>query len=576
VYEELIEELKRDKAFATNGSISRHFLKKISNDEIYIKKIMDATFFLQFDANLKVRLNYIKKGLTKQIVCKTCNEPVTNLKSKFCSKKCMYLSKEINDKKKRTNLERYGVEYPSQSRNVKDKVKRTNIERYGVEYYIHSNVFKENYKESCRKKYGVDHHLSSNEIKRKREETTIERYGVKHISQVPSTIKNKKRTNLKRYGVEYPSQVKTIKDKVKKTTLERYGVENISQRHLSKENISVLTSKDALYERYIVKDVSPKEIAKELNVTLSWVYSKLKHHNINLKPLTRSYGERDVFNFISSIYSGEIVQNARDIISPLELDIFIPSLNIAIEFNGIYWHSELAGTPKDYHLNKTLRCEEKGVRLIHIFETEWEQRREIVKSRIRSLLGKNMSIGARKCEIKEVSSREKREFFESTHVQGDCPSSINLGLYLKDNLVACMSFGRSRFNKEYEYELLRFSNGLNTTVNGGASRLFQHFMRNWNPKSVISYSDRRWNTGKLYKKLGFDLKGSSKPNFWVFNDFILEHRLRYQKHKLAKILEEFDPEITAWENMVNHGYNRIWDCGNLVFEWKNKLIRVFY
>ena len=129
-----------------------------------------------------------------------------------------------------------------------------------------------------------------------------------------------------------------------------------------------------------------------------------------------------------------------------------------------------------------------------------------------------------------------------------------------------MTFSKPRFNKDWEWELLRFCNKLNTTVVGGASKLLKGFINMYNPKNILSYADRCWSKGKLYENLGFDLIKTSPPNYWVTKNYLhREHRIKYQKHKLSKILDSFDQELTEWENLKANGYDRIWDCGNLVY-----------
>lgn len=151
------------------------------------------------------------------------------------------------------------------------------------------------------------------------------------------------------------------------------------------------------------------------------------------------------------------------------------------------------------------------------------------------------------------------------HIQGGVHSSINLGLYYDDELISLMTFSKPRFNKKYEWELVRFCNKIGYHVPGAASRLLKHFERQYNPKSIISYADRRWSKGNLYSKIGFKQVSTSKPNYWYIVDGELESRVKYQKHKLNSILEHFDSSKSEWENMKDNGYNRIFDCGNLVF-----------
>lgn len=261
----------------------------------------------------------------------------------------------------------------------------------------------------------------------------------------------------------------------------------------------------------------------------------------------------------------------REILDGCEVDIFIPEENIAIEYDGIYYHAEITGNKnKKYHITKTNICEEKNIQLIHIFENEWKHKKDIVKSALLSKLGIfKHKIFARKCLIKELTSKESKVFLESNHLQGYCNSSIRYGLFYNDELVACMTFGKRRITGKTELELLRFCNKLNTQVIGGASKLFKHFVRNNEFEEIISYADRRWSNGNMYENLGFELSHKSAPSYWYIENGKLIHRSVFMKHKLPKLLKEFNPELTEWENMQMNGYDRIWDCGCLVYKFKN-------
>jgi hypothetical protein len=138
----------------------------------------------------------------------------------------------------------------------------------------------------------------------------------------------------------------------------------------------------------------------------------------------------------------------------------------------------------------------------------------------------------------------------------------------KNVLVAVMTFGKSRYNPGYQYELLRFSNSLGVSVIGAASKLFKHFVEKYQPHSVVSYSDLRWNTGNMYAQLGFAHVRNTAPNYWYTRQHLtFESRVKYQKHKLEKLLSSYNSSETEWENMVRNGYDRYWDCGNSVWGW---------
>ena len=283
--------------------------------------------------------------------------------------------------------------------------------------------------------------------------------------------------------------------------------------------------------------------------------------------------EKDIVEFIRTIAPDEnIVENDRIVLNPKELDIYIPGRKLAFEYDGLYWHCDEDGDVKK-HLRKTLDCEAKGIHLVHLFENEWLDKQDIVKSRIRNLFGLyDKTIYARTCQVKEVPSRESLEFQWQNHIQGGVNSKVNIGLYYEDELVSLMTFSKPRFSKKYEWELVRFCNKLNHHIPGAASRLLKHFERTHHPKSIVSYADRRWSMkseSTLYNKLGFSLVSESSPNYWYVKDGELFNRIQFQKHKLSGLLDKFDESKSEWQNMQDNGYDRIFDCGNLVFVKSN-------
>ena len=273
--------------------------------------------------------------------------------------------------------------------------------------------------------------------------------------------------------------------------------------------------------------------------------------------------ETELYNYIASKYNGQIIKSDRTILDGKELDIYLPGLNLAFEFDGLYWHNEITKS-SDYHVSKTNVCESKGIQLIHIFEDDWLYKSDIVKSRINGLLGLNNRIFARKCIIKEISNNDAATFLNENHIQGSCVSKYRYGLYFNDELISIMTFGKSRFSDEFE--LLRFCNKLNINVVGGASRLFNHFLNNHDEiVEVISYADRCWSKGNLYEKLGFIKDGITKPAYYYIIDNKRQNRIKFQKHKLVK--EGFNPSKTEHEIMLERKIYRIYDCGNIKYRF---------
>ena len=289
------------------------------------------------------------------------------------------------------------------------------------------------------------------------------------------------------------------------------------------------------------------------------------------KIIIRSQCEYEILEFLKENGIEEIEHNKRKTIAPFELDIFIPKLKLAIEYNGLYWHKD----DKSRHIEKTKKCKEIGIELIQIFEDEWLCKKEIIKSIILNRIHKCKNIiYARKCIIKEIDTKIKNEFLDNNHIQGADSSKVKLGLFYNDELVSIMTFGKRSItgSKDIPMEMIRFCSKLEYSVVGGASKLFSHFINNFSYDKIISYADIRLFSGSLYEQLGFKLKHQSSPNYWYFKNNIQRiHRAKFQKHKLPKLLENFNIDLTEHENMKLHGWNMIWDCGNYVYEWNRPL-----
>jgi len=281
--------------------------------------------------------------------------------------------------------------------------------------------------------------------------------------------------------------------------------------------------------------------------------------------------ENEIAQFIKDNYDGKIVLRNRKIIG-LELDIYLPELKLAFEYNGLYWHSEI-NKDKNYHFLKTEYAEKKKIHLIQIYGDDWELKQNIVKSRILNLLGKNEKIYARKCEIKIIESSEKKKFLEENHLQGNINSKINIGLFYKNELVSVMTFGNMRKalgakKKDLCFELLRFCNKINFSVIGGASKLFNYFIKNYEYKQIISYADRSWTMldKNLYSKLNFKFKEKTQPNYYYIFNNVRKHRFNFRKDVLIK--QGFDKNKTEHEIMLERKIYRIYNSGNLKYSLK--------
>lgn len=533
-------------------------------------------FFLENNkAGLKTRESYIIKNHNEiyQIINEYCDNIKLNSDISFKEKVYIFIN----------NLTEVPI---CKNCGVKLKFKKSLREGYGsycsIKCTNQHEEHKNNVKETFNRKYGGSP-IRDKDIKKKIEQTNLERYGVTNIFKDSEYIKSKTKDKL---GVTNPNQLNSVVEKRKSTNLNKYGVTNTLLLDDSRKNnhSSKLINFNEKYKGLNVIDDSGDYVKLKCNdcdgeydIDRSLLFYRFKN---KINPCTicntvselKSIKEKEVIDFLSSL-GLNFIKGDRDILNGKEIDILIPDFNIGIEFNGLYWHCEKY-VDKDYHLNKTNVCESKGIHLIHVFEDEWVNNKDIVKSRLKNLfkLTENKVYG-RKCIIKEVNTKDKTKFLNDNHIQGTIGSKVNLGLYYNDDLVSIMTFGKGRVvmnGVKNEWELLRFCNKINHSVIGGASKLFKHFIKNYNPNQLISYADRRWSQGNLYNQLGFNKTHNSTPNYFYVVNNEREHRFKYRKNLLVE--SGFDIKKTEREIMYDRGIYRIYDCGNLVYIYNKKEI----
>lgn len=438
-------------------------------------------------------------------------------------------------KTKRNNLEKWGVENPFQLESVKVKIKETNLEKWGVENPSQNYEINKKIRESISK-------LDKEEINKKREVTNLEKWGVKNVSQA-----------------------KKVKEKKAETNIENWGTDNNKKSDIfRKSNFKI--AKHSNYISYEKEGVSlfkcDNNKDHEFKIEIDNFIKRIKYNSTlctECFPIgtNQSGKELKLYNYIKSIYNGEIIQSYRD---KFEIDIYLPDLNLGFEFNGVFWHSDLY-KGKYSHFEKTKYFEKKGIRIIHIWEDDFDSKMDIIKSQIKNWIGLTPNrIWARKCHIKEVDKDECISFLEENHIQGKIGSKLKIGLYYKNILVSLMTFdnleGRKRMT-EGNFNINRFCNRLNTSVIGGASKLFNYFLNNYDVKRVISYADKDWSLGNLYDKLGFNKISETKPDYKYVVNGIRMHKSRYKKSKTGIIESKLD-------------IPKIWDCGKIKYEFINK------
>jgi hypothetical protein len=488
----------------------------------YASKI-DLTF------SFKEKIWFFFNKLKERPKCQTCGNDIDFRErfdkpyGDFCSLDCINTNKdEMINRVKKTFNKKYGIDYYPQHKSFAQKVKDTKFLHYGdanftnpekgiqtkIEKYGDKNNFKK-YIQTCLDKYGVHNYSLSDEFKK--------------------TVNDK-------YASTYPDL--DFKD------INKFDV----KLHCENCNQDFVINKQLLYER------------SKVNHVICVNCNKIGHSSI-------SSLENQINDYIKSL-GIETIQAYR-VKGNKEIDIFLPEFNIGIEMNGLYWHNELFAK-NDKHINKTNFFKELGIYIIHIFEDEWNYKKEIVKSILSNRFNMNINkIYARKCKIVELTNKDVKSFYNENHIQGAVNSKINIGLMYDNILVSVMSFAKGRIimsGNQDEWELTRFCNKTFTNIVGGASRLFKFFLDKYKPIKIISYSDIRYFDGSLYEKLGFKEKSKSKPNYsYVIND---KRHYRFNFRKSILVKQGFDPNKTEKEIMFERKMYRIYDCGNIRWEFE--------
>lgn len=505
--------------------------------------------------------------------CKTCNVSFEMRRSKtkiYCSKKCSNADPDTKSK-------------------IANSQKSTFIKKYGM-HPMQTDETKKNLKNSLMSKYGVEHYSKHVNFREKVESTLLAKYGDKNYNN----LEKRRSTSVKKYGVDNYSKSEEYKTKYKQTCNEKYGVDHYSLTKNYKD-----AHKKAMFDKFLKNERFVNFIAEFTMEEYCGVTNKFnKKYPFKCKRCDASTEcfiddgkaprcsvcdscemstfQSEIYDFIKNELRIECSTNDRQLIFPKEIDIYIPHKKIGIECNGIYWHSEVLGKKnKTYHINKTLNCIKNGIHLIHIYENEWNNKKTIIKSILRNILNCNTNkLGARKCTVREIDKQTCKVFLNENHLQGNDHSSVKYGLFHDEELVGAMTFCKSRFDKNCEWELSRYCNKINYTVNGAANKLFFHFLKTHSPRNVVTYSDRKIFDGGVYLNMGFKFVKNTTPGYYyiIDNYKTLKSRMGFQKHKLKNLLPEYDSRLSEWENMKNHGYDRIWDCGHSKWIYNNSTV----
>lgn len=561
------------KLFYDNGRLNKNKLKRKwiekNYNDLHIELIkFENSLNIEIEKFTQLIWHYNTNTIDYPICeyCKSYNKRFYGLETGYklgCNKHCaIQLTRKSSNKTRLINtLEKYGVKHTTQLKSTQDKMKQTNLERYGFEHPSKNEDIKDKIKQTNLKKWGVELPLQNIEIKDKMKINFIEKWGVDNPSKCESVSNKKKKTNLENWGVEWSISHPDIKNKIKTTTDINF-FEKIKKTYINSNKVTLLSYSDGIIKFNCIKCNNDFEIKTNL------LHQRYFKNEIDIclhcNPIDNkiSNGHNEVISFLNDIGIVNIEVNTRSIINPYELDIYLPDYKLGIEFNGVFWHSEL-NKNKNYHNFKRLECKNKNIELLQIWEDDWKYKNDIIKSILINRLGKSINnIGARKCEIKEVSSILSKKFLNENHIQGWSVSKYRFGLFYKDELVSLITFSKGRVNlnsNKDEYELVRYCNKLNFNVVGGLSKLYKHFIKIENPKVLISYCDQDLFKGDSYIKLGMKLDSHSINYYWC-DGRIRWNRWNFRKDKLVK--DGFDQNMSEYEIMMSRGWYRCWGSGN--------------
>lgn len=499
-------------------------------------------------------------------VCKVCGGRVKFHTGKgfaeCCSTKCSNSSKDKIQSIEQSKLEKYGDKHYVNPEKAKD----TKVERYGDANY-------NNRKDACK--------------------TMMDRYG--GIGNASKEIADKQRqAMMERYGVNSNLELASVQQKNRDIHKCHKGVivgKSVSTRRknfVSKNSDWLLEiAEDGTWHgRCPHPDTCDKCDFKYYEISPTQHQYRSTHPSIEqctrLLPIqTFANSGTSLEMFVRDLLDKHNVEyecNDRSVLKKQELDIYIPSKNIAIECNGVYWHSDI-NKDRLYHFNKWKSCKGQGIQMLSVWEDQIVHHPDIINSIILSKLGiYSHKVGARECELREASSEEAKEFLDANHLQGNTNAPIRIGLYYKEELVSLMAFGKQRqfMNHGYKdqcWELYRFCNKTGWQVRGGASKIFQHFINQYNPTQVISFASHDISDGHLYEKLGFKFVREQQASYWYIEQTKLIRHHRYEFNKQNLIKQGADPNLTEFQIMDTKPYSRIlriYDTGQTKYEWKNQ------
>jgi hypothetical protein len=551
-----LKKILQDKRL-NNKNIISEFNEIKRNEELHTQL---ANKFIFIDKkNIGQLLYHLRDDLDEQLCF--CGKPLRFIKySKGYFKTCgndECVSNIRLQSIEKTTRDKYDVSHTSKLKSVKNKIKKTMFSRYGAEHNF-TGILRENIYNNNIKHTGYKHPLQDPDILNKRNETIKNKYGTLDLLHIDKTIQ----TNIDKFDDKNPMKNKNISKKVSKSLKKLFTDRQIDK--LKKFDIELIKydSNNQYYTIFCKKCNTETIVAgTSLNSKIRADYDPCVICNPYI-PSYVSKKEIELNEWLISI--GEKTQNnVKTFVKNTELDIYLPDRKIGFEFNGLYWHNEIH-KDEHYHIEKSEKFMDNGIKIIHIWEDEWDTKQHIIKNRILQLLNKSDVIYARKCKSIKIDYALANTFINNYHLNENIKAKCYYGLFYNNELVSVMSFSKSRYEKDNSWEIIRYCSSCR--IIGGASKLLSLFKKEYSPSRIVTYARIDWNIdyeSSVYTKIGFDYIGKTVPSmFWIVGN-IRRHRMNFQKHKIA---DKHNSNLTGVEIMHNKGYYRIWDCGNFKFE----------
>lgn len=565
----IIEKIRRERS---EGISSQSSINSLSSEECKEDITKETSFLDPFYDTVKFsqRVWHVINDNYEAQIC-ICGGPKLFFKNPkgyhaTCgSAECKILQK--TSKFKETCQEKWGSDHHMKTDEGKKSLRDSMVSKYGVTHNW-KGALREASHITMEKKYGARHALQNKEISLKRNATALEKHGTLNFIESDKS----KSTMIEKYGAVNPMKVKSIVEDVTKKSRET-KLRKLEGKLLSHR----ITLKDFFYPHCSFL------CEKCCNIQIGHMVTVNRKIRIGIDPCTicnpvsiDSLSENEVFEFISSIYSGKIERNVK-FEGKFEIDIYLPEIGTGIEFNGVYWHSELY-KEKEYHKNKTGFFLDRNIEIYHIWEDDWASKKDLIKSKISGILKERKKIPARKTTLDNIGYKEAFLFLEANHLQGGIASSFYYGLKKDGELLAVMTISPSRayLNKNPrpgEFEIIRYASLPGISIIGGISKILSHFIKEHKPSFIVSFCETDFSPNSFktgYYKIGMALEKWTDPNYFYVVDGIRTGRGQWTKKKLIKM--GYDPSLSESEIMASMGAYKIHNSGNYKFilEVKNE------